>query len=236
MSNTVRLFYFTSDRWGKDNLEKRRLKLSFSNLVNDIFEERPFDFGKGEQGRQLRRDWRNAIDKHSMTQGFISFSESWAVPTMWGHYADNHKGVCLGFDLPSRRGDGVEYADKIDYIDNLHPIDGRIHTDIGYLKSMITFASKTKSSHWSYEKEWRCWFSLSDAEKKLKKAKPDKPFYAGFGENLVLREVIFGVKSTHTSESFKALLRPEDNVEFTTARPSFRRFAMVPQRDQSLIK
>ncbi|UWP98148.1 DUF2971 domain-containing protein [Aliiroseovarius crassostreae] len=236
MPNTIRLFHFTNDRWGAENVKKRRLKLSFPNLVNDVFELRPFDFGKGEQARILRGAWSQAIEKHSMTQGFISFSKSWVVPTMWGHYADNHKGVCLGFDLPIRRDDGVEYADKIDYIDNLRAIDKRILTDVAYNEKMTKIARKTKSSHWSYEEEWRCWFSLSDEEKKLKQAKPDERIFVKFGPNLVLREVIFGVNSTHTTESFKALLHTEDNVEFTTARPSFRRFAMVPQRNPSLVK
>lgn len=236
MPNTVRLFYFTNDHWGRENVEKRRLKLSFPSLVNDVFELRPFDFGEGDQGRLLRGAWNEAIEKHSMTQGFISFAESWAVPTMWGHYADNHKGVCLGFDLPIRRGDGDEYADKIEYVDDLHAMDARVLTDAAYNERMVNIARKTKSSHWSYEQEWRYWFLLSGDEKKMKQEKPRELFFAEFGSNLVLREVIFGAKSIHTTERFKALLYPEDNVEFTTARPSFRRFAMVPQRHPSLIK
>lgn len=236
MSNTVRLFYFTCDHWAAENVKKRRLKLSFPNDVNDIFEFRPFDFGDVKQARLRRKAWLDAIDKYSKLQGFISFSESWAVPTMWGHYANNHKGVCLGFDLPIRRNDQVAYADKIDYVDNLHPIDGRILTDAAYNEEMVNIARKTKSSHWSYEEEWRYWFSLSDKEKELKLAKPDELVFADFDASLVLREVIFGTKSAHTTESFKTFLREADNVKFTTARPSFRRFAMVPQRHISLKK
>lgn len=236
MPNTIRLYKFTNDRWGKDNVEKRQLKLSFPSLVNDVFELRPFDFGQGDQGRVLREAWRKAIEIHSMSQGFISFAESWAVPTMWGHYADNHKGICLGFDLPIRRGDGRKYANKIDYVDDLHPMDTRVLTDDAYNARMVDIARKTKSSHWSYEEEWRYWFSLSVEEKKMKQENPEEPIFVKFDSSLVLREVIFGAESIHTTESFKELLYPEDNVEFTTARPSFRRFAMVPQRHPDLIK
>lgn len=236
MSNTVRLFYFTSDHWAAENVKNRRLKLSFPNLVNDIFELQPFDFGDGKQARSLRHTWRRAIEEHSMSQGFISFSESWAVPTMWGHYADNHKGVCLGFDLPIRREDGVSYVDKIEYVDNLYPIDARIVTDSEYNAKMVKIARTTKSSHWSYENEWRYWFSLTKSEKRRKCEKPDELFFVDFGPNLVLREVIFGAKSAHSTATFKTLLRQEDNVKFTTERPSFRRFAMVPQQHPSLNK
>lgn len=236
MSNTVRLFHFTSDLWAAENVKNRRLKLSFPNDVNDIFEFRPFDFGDEKQARLRRKAWQDAIDNYSMSQGFISFSESWAVPTMWGHYANNHKGVCLGFDLPIRRDDQVAYADKIDYVDNLHSIDERVLTDAAYNDDMVKIARKTKSSHWSYEEEWRYWFSLSDGEKDLKRVKPDEKFFADFDAHLVLKEVIFGARSAHTTESFKTFLSQADNVKFTTARPSFRRFAMVPQRHASLKK
>ena len=236
MPNTMRLFYFTSDHWGKENIEKRRLKLSFPSFVNDVFELRPFDFGKGEDGRLLRNAWSKAIDKHSMSQGFISFVENWAVPTMWGHYAANHRGVCLGFDLPVQRADGKKYADKIEYVSELYPMNARVLSDINYNEQMVNIARKTKSAHWSYEQEWRYWFSLSDEEMKLKKEFPENLFFVNFDSTLVLREVIIGYKSVHTTESLKALLHPGDNVNFTTARPSFRRFAMVPQRYPGLIK
>ncbi|RUS58860.1 DUF2971 domain-containing protein [Pseudorhodobacter sp. E13] len=236
MSKTVRLYYFTNDQWGKENVEKRRLKLSFPSLVNDVFELRPFDFGEGEQGRLRRLAWNKAIETHSMTQGFISFAKSWSVPTMWGHYANNHKGICLGFDIPILRDDDAAFAERIEYVDQLHPMNERVFTDAAYNASMVEIARKTKSSHWSYEQEWRCWFSLSGEEKKMKQTKLGELFFANFDTNLVLREVIFGVNSIHTSETFRTLLRPEDNVKFTTARPSFRRFEMVPQLHSSLKK
>ncbi|MCJ7872645.1 DUF2971 domain-containing protein [Phaeobacter sp. J2-8] len=236
MSNTVRLFHFTCDHWAAENVKNRRLKLSFPNDVNDIFEFMPFDFGDSEKARSFRTAWKTAIDGYSKSQGFISFSESWAVPTMWGHYANNHKGVCLGFDLPIRRGESIAYADKIRYIDKLRPISERDLADTKYKDQLVNFARMTKSNHWSYEEEWRYWFSLSQTEKELKLTKPNEVFFANFDANLVLREVIFGARSTHTTESFKTLLRETDDVKFTTARPSFRRFAMVTQQLASLNK
>lgn len=236
MPNTVRLYHFICDHWAAENVKSQRLKLSFPNLVNDIFEFQPFDFGIGGQGRLLRKAWRRQIDKYSMSQGFISFSESWSVPTMWGHYANNHRGVCLGFDLPIRRDDQAAYGDKVVYVDALHPMDNRVHTDDEYNLKMVDIARKTKSRHWSYEEEWRYWFSLTDIEKEQKNANPEQLFFANFDVNLVLREVIIGAKSSHTAEGFKEFLHPTDDVKFTTARPSFRRFMMVPQQNEKYQK
>ncbi|TMV11779.1 DUF2971 domain-containing protein [Arenibacterium halophilum] len=236
MKNTIRVYHFICDHWAAENVRNSRLKLSFSDNVNDLFELMPFDFGYDEDARVRRKAWKCARAKHSVSQGFISFSENWNVPTMWAHYADNHKGVCLGFDLPLNRNDGTPYATKIKYVDRLYPMDARILTDETYNREMVKIASETKSNHWSYEKEWRFWFSLSGAERDLKNANSNQLIFADFDENLALKEVIFGVKSSHTTDGFKALLDQPDEVKFTTARPSFRRFEMVPQLRPSLQK
>ncbi len=66
MSNTVRLYHFISDKWGLESISKRQLKVAFPDQVNDLFEFRPFDFGKGEKGRELRNVWGQAIKEYSM--------------------------------------------------------------------------------------------------------------------------------------------------------------------------
>lgn len=231
MSNTVRLYHFINDKWGLESISKRRLKVAFAaGQVNDLFEFRPFDFGKNESGRKRRCVWGEAIKKHSMEQGFISFSETWAVPTMWAHYADNHKGICLGFDVRKCREDGEPYSVKVKYKEKLIPMDGRVFEDQSYIDKMLEKAKKTKSIHWRYEDEWRCWSSLSCAEKKQKRADPDRIFFNPFDEKLVLKEVIFGARSQLSTCRVQHILNPLDNVEFSTARPSFRAFKMVRQQ------
>lgn len=148
MANTIRLYHFVNDQFGCENLIKRRLKVSFSNEVNDLFEMKPFNFGGKIEAQKLRSAWNIAIRKHSTEQGFISFTEDWSTPTMWAHYADNHKGICLGFDLPIYDPHGTSYADKIEYVDDLVPLDERVTTDRDYNKIMVKIARSTKSAHW----------------------------------------------------------------------------------------
>ena len=131
MSETIRLYHFVNDKFGLENIKERRMKRAFPDSVNDLFELRPFDFGEGLQGRKLRTHWGQTIIRQSKSHGFISFSESWSVPTMWAHYADNHKGICLGFDLPIYR-DATKVGDKIVYVDELIKMDERVWTDTEY--------------------------------------------------------------------------------------------------------
>jgi hypothetical protein len=154
-----RLYYFTGKQFALENLKKRHLKISFANEVNDIFELTPFDFGR--DGKHLRCAWRNSRDKHAMSHGFICFSDNWNSPAMWGHYADNHEGVCYGFDVDPPHSDGlvqIEYVPKLRLFRNPELDNERVH------KEELDYAKKTKSDVWAYEKEWRVYVSLSPKE------------------------------------------------------------------------
>jgi hypothetical protein len=220
-----RLYYFTSDEFGLLGIKDRRLKLSFSNSVNDLFELSPFDFGDSPIGKKIRRAWKRKIVDHSFQQGFISMSEKWDVPTMWAHYADNHRGVCLGFDISG------EKATKIEYVPDLIELDDRVLTDDAYNRKMTNIAQKTKSKHWEYEAEWRLWCNLSQEEISRRRKKKSALCYLDFDNGPVLREVRFGYRSGLSSSDLKKHLTGSDDVTFTTVRPSFREFKMVPQQN-----
>lgn len=219
------LYHFLPDKYGRSNISQRHLKISFADQVNDLFEMKPFDFGKKEEGQRLRRRWLKSIKDHAKTSGFISFSADWSVPTMWAHYAHNHKGICLGFEV------GEDSAEQIKYVCELKQLNAeKLKTDTNYRQRMFDYATRTKSAHWKYEREWRIFCKLDDTAQAKKIANPKDPFFSDFNERLVLKEIVFGHRSSLTTEDLKPLLRPADNVTFLTARPSFRRFKMVPQR------
>jgi hypothetical protein len=68
---------------------------------------------------------------------------------MWSHYADNHRGVCLEFN-----GGAAEMIDaqRVIYAEDRPAIDQFRDTTV---QEKMEKALLTKSSHWSYEKEWR---------------------------------------------------------------------------------
>lgn len=69
---------------------------------------------------------------------------------MWAHYGASHSGFCLGFEIPEDN----ESLHKVNYQDDYPIIDLENVLNItGTAKILLN-----KSSHWSYENEWRMIF------------------------------------------------------------------------------
>lgn len=85
--------------------------------------------------------------------GVLSLSELPDNHLMWAHYADSHKGFCLGFEnhetnIIGQHGHPVEYVDKMP-----KPSIASFAMDAG--GEVIELIAYTKSKDWAYEKEWR---------------------------------------------------------------------------------
>lgn len=77
-------------------LEKRRLKVLFPEECND-----PFEFMSAPPTK-LPDGYKSFDSNHLRKEyGFLSFTKTYKLPTMWAHYADNHKGCCVHFRFPS---------------------------------------------------------------------------------------------------------------------------------------
>ena len=220
----MKLYYYTDERFAVQNLERQHLKISFSTEVNDLFELKPFDFGK----REIRRGWQKSIEEHAKTQGFISFSASWDVPTMWAHYANNHKGLCYAFELSS-----VSIL-KINYVHVLRPFNERALSDQSVNDVEVDYASRTKSAHWEYEDEWRQYVSLSDDEVRVRRN--GENVFLPFSNQLRLCEVLIGARSKISSSQVEAALPSADGITIRTMRASFRDYRIVEQQSASLKK
>ncbi|HRI21631.1 MAG TPA: DUF2971 domain-containing protein [Panacibacter sp.] len=88
--------------------------------------------------------YKGWIDYH----GICCFTKSKNNILLWSHYADSHKGVCLGFDYDLiikkfPQFDEVEYSDKPFYFDFRNPADSIAKTIL------------RKSTEWKYEEEIR---------------------------------------------------------------------------------
>ena len=84
--------------------------------------------------------------------GALCLSETWESILMWSHYADSHKGYCIGFKGEQLIKHSVsQFACKINY-NNKYP-----HIDPLEKNQMVnTFKRwQYKAEDWSYEKEYR---------------------------------------------------------------------------------
>ena len=103
------------------------------------------------------------------------FSKTEKEILMWSHYANKHRGICIGFQKSgfSRNPDSI--PTEVIYLDEFRPIDyesGNLEAFKGWLT--------TKSDKWSYEEEVR----LFNYKKKE---------IISFEQELV-KEIIFGCK------------------------------------------
>ncbi len=144
---------------------------------------------------------RSQLEKISRSS-ICCFSKTFKNTTMWAHYGDNHRGICLNFDLsvdepfidfPSERfGKG--------------PVDYGNYSPINYMKSKQTAIEKlflTKSEDWQYEEEFR--FYILE----------DHGLYR-FNKDF-LKGIVFGIRvSNDEIERFKKICKQQNfsNIYF----------------------
>lgn len=93
---------------------------------------------------------------------------------MWGHYADKHKGMCIGYKRPTINFYDVEYTTErakfplydlacivASYI--IFDEKPQFESEVMIKRGLKIFL--TKSKDWEYEKEVRCLFSLTNKHK-----------------------------------------------------------------------
>ena len=93
---SVRVYHFVTQQYAIDDLAKQRLKVARLDDLNDPFELAALELSD----RGMRRAYRAFAREMAEKFGVICFSRSWHNPVLWSHYAEKHKGVCFGFDIP----------------------------------------------------------------------------------------------------------------------------------------
>jgi hypothetical protein len=207
----MRVYHFINSEYGLKDLRERRLKISRIMELND-----PFEFlGADLSNREFRKAMKATKKALSKTRGILCFSANWINPVQWTHYADRHRGICLGFDIPD------DHLSKVDYVPERLSANGKITEDL-----MLKFLT-TKFIHWAYEEEYRLFLALEQEENGL--------FYVDFSEDIKLSQLIIGAHSSVTRAEVKEALGEDmAGVEVFKARAAFRRFEIVRNRNEKL--
>ncbi len=143
-----------------------------------------------------RKIYEQYLHQQLSSAGICSFSKARKNQLMWSHYADEHKGVCIGFIEQKIRPQGshiypidVTYQDKYPFeniierfnyfenfpgMNNLKAITGDI---------LISILG-TKYTSWKYERERRLVFAKSVAQK----FEPEAVNSIAFGLNMAERD------------------------------------------------
>jgi len=115
----------------------------------------------GEQGNESISFYIKRYLLQNYKDGVLSLAKDFDCPLMWSHYADQHKGFCIGYDV------------SIDYVSDIYPIDyegkrfittQQVHDMLfGSTESIKRAAKKeidkvillSKAPAWKYENEYR---------------------------------------------------------------------------------
>lgn len=209
----MRVYHFRNEQYGLKSLEERRLKIARIMELND-----PFEFLAAElSDKRLRQALQETKAELSKAKGILCFSKSWHNPVQWSHYADHHKGICLGFDVPN------EFLAKVRYVKKRIACPSEINFTL--MRRFLT----TKFEHWSYEEEFRSFIALDPT------VEENGLYFSDFSENLRLRTVIVGSHSTLTRKRLaSALGELASQVEVFKARPAFKSFSVVRNLNDAL--
>ncbi len=182
----MKVYKFTSAKHAKMAIRNKMLKISTFNELNDPFELSATNLRNPGMGA-FNRSAKNYIGNE---YGLISFSREYTSPLMWGHYAESHTGICLGFEVPDEDLIPVRYRqDRLKF-------DGK--TSLSY-DDVINLVS-VKFTDWQYEKESRMVVPLNAARKE------NGLYFESFSEKLRLTEVLLGVQCQDSAVVYEELL------------------------------
>lgn len=158
--------------WVEEFINDAVSKEIFRNLIKDIRDMKEY----------ILKDFN---DRYRNKLKISSFSEDHQSLLMWGHYANNHEGFCIQYDLSSMDDNenlkkylfpvnynNVRFDITDFYIDNVINKKGK---DINRLIHSVLY----KSEDWKYEKEWRFVISESEYDGKTVSTPKPKAIYLG---------------------------------------------------------
>ena len=153
------------------------IRVSLLGTLNDPFELMPYlRYGDADKRKRIKLIRRSFSGKY----GLLCFSGTWTEPLLWGHYADKHKGVALGFELLHDQIIEVEYTSS--------PVRKQIEvaTDSEDNEKLFFDLAKIKYHKWEYENEYRILVALKDC------TEIDGQRFLRFDERLKIKEIILG--------------------------------------------
>lgn len=210
----MRVYNLTGPQFAVSNLALQRVKVARFRDLNDPFEL----LGVNLADKKIRKAFRDTKEDLDKKIGLICFSQNWRNPLLWGHYAEKHTGVALGFDVPDNLLMPAIYADKLGEF-KLDMKTGRP------AKSVVDALVRTKFMDWKYENEVRLFVQLS--EDRLESGL----YFEHFSDHLQLREVILGPKCGLPLAGIRKLVSgfsPE--VKVIQSRIAFTRFEVLENK------
>lgn len=218
--NFMIVYHFLNEIFSVSDISLKRLKVSRFNTLNDPFELLAADL----RDSRHRDAFQNLKDRLSETKGMISFSKSWGNPLLWGHYADCHRGMALGFEVSEKHLASVIYTKQRPKVEfdkySRSVIDG---------EKVLDRIIRTKFSDWSYEEEQRMFIDLDETSNEA------GVHFIDFSSELILKEVIVGMNCALPINRVRQLLTGDlSGVKVKKAGMALRDFKVIEDRTARL--
>jgi len=138
--------------------------------------------------------YKAALNHLNTRIGILSFSKKWSISAMWAHYAERHRGLCVGFNredpffksMNDNKDYGYFYDVEYPPDKTLWPAHDQEGPDISIFFS--------KSRDWLYEQEVRAIYDLSRHDK-VKEGDNKLPIYLKKIPFRAVKEIIVGCYS-----------------------------------------
>jgi len=212
----MKVYKFIDTNFGISNIALKRLKVTRLKDLNDPFELLAANV-LNPKDRKALCEFKTQL--HG-TNGIVCFSGSWSNPLLWGHYANNHNGMALGFEIPDQLIHKAHYTSqrvKVSFDQKTRKV---VDADI-----LVDRLIRTKFTDWSYEDEYRIFIELADLNEEYGN------YFLDFSPTLQLREVIVGMNCDLSIDRIRKLLDNElTKVHVRKARMAYRTFKMVEDR------
>lgn len=191
MARTERFYYFTPTKYALAGVKDRRLKAAELDKANDPYELLPVRCDN-EDEKELFTKIKQSV---SGDLKMICLSKTYKTPSLWGHYADNCKGIALGFDIEVHEDRMKSHINAIKYLEDKIELG---EFGFRYINGELEYRSTEetrklwhyKSHHWRHEEEWRIW----ESEENLQPDSVAGLYFLPFGDLLNLREILIGFR------------------------------------------
>jgi len=212
----MRVYKFIDLSHGLGSISLKRLKVSTFDNLND-----PFEFLSADLLDKRDRAALKAFkDQLTSTKGMLCFSSSWSNPLLWGHYANRHEGIALGFDIPD------QYLLKVKYTtQRIKVVFDETSRKVVNSEDVARRLIDTKFIDWKYENEYRMFVDIDT------KSAEGGLHFMDFSEHLLLREVVLGMRCSLPVSRMRGLLsEAPEKVRVLKAGMALRNFKMIEDR------
>lgn len=138
---------------------KRAAKQADAALAEVAYQATNPDYGEGADSAEewlLTQEIETELLRH-YEHGVCCFSADYRHPLLWSHYADQHKGLCIGYTtkrIPKPQLQRVVYGGRRSVSTSL-VVDAFCGKDPKAQTLLNRNVLLRKAKEWSYEREWR---------------------------------------------------------------------------------